>query len=137
MAARTQSVVAIDDDTQTLDRLASILEVTHKVRATSDPHRAAAWLQTDEEVVAVIVSQDLKAAKAITVLEAAKKLRPDARRILIANYAHLNTFVDGLHSGAIQRTISRPIDETEVLSLLRIPIPLSASQAPMASSIRS
>ena len=29
-------------------------------------------------------------------------------------------FVDGLHSGAIERTISKPIDATELLGLIRV-----------------
>lgn len=53
-------------------------------------------------------------------LALAQKLRPDARRILIANYSDLALFVEGLHTGAIERTTSKPIDATELLDLIRI-----------------
>jgi DNA-binding NtrC family response regulator len=122
MAMKRPSVVVVDDDVRVHDRISNVLDSTYTVLTTADPRKAMTWLQNDTSVSAVLVSQELKAAKALTMLQAAQKVRPEARRILIANYSDLALFVEGLHSGAVQRTISRPIDAGELLSLVRIPL---------------
>jgi DNA-binding NtrC family response regulator len=118
MGIKSQSIVAADDDGRTLDRIKMILDSTFVVLATADPDRALAWLRNDTTVSAVFAGQNLRGGKGLELLKAAQKLRPDARRILIASYSDLAQFVDGLHTGAIQRTISKPIDGAELLRLV-------------------
>jgi len=120
MDIKSQSIVAVDNDVRTLDRIKMILDSTHTVLATGDPTRALTWLQHDATVAAIVVVHDLPGGKAMGLLEAARKFRPEARRIVIANYSDLAQFVEGLHTGAIQRTISKPIDPIELLGLVRI-----------------
>jgi DNA-binding NtrC family response regulator len=123
MGSKSQSIVAVDDDVRTLDRISMILDSTFVVLATADPNRALAWLKNDTTVGAVVVGQSLCGGKGLELLKAAQKLRPDARRILIASYSDLAGFVDGLHTGAIERTIYKPIDATELLGLVRLCVP--------------
>jgi DNA-binding NtrC family response regulator len=110
----------VDDDARTLDQISTLLNSTHVVLATADPKRALIWLQNDMTISAIVVAQNLRGVKALELLQSAQKLRPDARRILIASYSDVALFVEGLHSGAIQRTISKPIDATELLGLVRL-----------------
>jgi len=119
MDIKSQSIVAVDDDVRTLDRIRMILEDTHTVLGTADAKRALAWLQNDTTVTAVLVGHDLNGSRALGLLDAARKVRPEARRILIANYSDLANFVEGLHTGSIQRTISKPIDAAELMGLVR------------------
>jgi DNA-binding NtrC family response regulator len=120
MDIKSQSIVAVDNDVRTLDRIRTILEGTHTVWATADAKRALAWLQNDPTVIAVLVGHDLNGGQALGLLDAARNVRPEARRILIANYSDLANFVEGLHTGAIQRTISKPIDAAELMGLVRV-----------------
>lgn len=120
MVSKSQSIVAVDDDVRTLDRIRMILDSTHVVLATADPDRAMIWLRDNTTVTAVVAAQNLRRGNGADLLGAAQKLRPVARRILIACYSDLALFLDGLHSGAIQRTISRPIDAAELLGLVRV-----------------
>ena len=120
MVSKSQSIVAVDDDVRTLDRIRMILDSTHVVLATADPDRAMIWLRDNTTVTAVVAAQNLRRGNGADLLRAAQKLRPVARRILIACYSDLALFLDGLHSGAIQRTISRPIDAAELLGLVRV-----------------
>ena len=116
---KSRSVIAVDDDIRVLDQISSTLDSTHVVLATSDVRRAMAWLQNDVTVSAILVSQTLRGATAMDLLENALKLRPDARRILIANYDDLSTIVSALHSGVVQRTIAKPINPRELIALVR------------------
>jgi DNA-binding NtrC family response regulator len=121
---KSRSVVVVDSDVRVLDEVATLLDSTHVVLATADPRRAVTWLQNDTTVSAVIASQNLKDTTGIGVLSIAAKLRPEARRILIADLEDLATIIPSLHSGVVQRTISTPIDPRELVSLLRVaPIP--------------
>ena len=120
MDIKSQSIVAVDNEVRTLDRIRTILECTHTVLATADAKRALAWLQNDTTVAAVLVGHDINGGRALGLLDAARRVRPEARRILIANYSDLANFVEGLHTGAIQRTISKPIDATELMGLVRV-----------------
>lgn len=122
MGMKSQSIIAVDNDSRSLDRIRIILDSTHVVLGTSDPKRAVAWLQNDTTISAVIVAQALPNGASLELLRRAQELRPNARRILIASYADLAQFVDGLHSGAIQRTISKPIDAAELVNLVRLPM---------------
>jgi hypothetical protein len=61
----------------------------------------------------------LKGGSGLDVLATAQKIRPDARRILIADYENLSSIIPCLHSGVVQRTISAPIDPRELVGLLR------------------
>jgi DNA-binding NtrC family response regulator len=134
MGSKSRSIVAVDDDVRTLDRISMILDSAFVVLATADPNRALSWLQTDTTVGAVVVGQTLRNGKGLELLKAAQKLRPDARRILIASYSDLAGLVDGLHTGAIERTISKPIDAAELLGLVRLHIPKSGDPKQFAAA---
>lgn len=122
MAIKLQSIIVAVDDLRVGDRISTILDSSYVVLATSDIPRATGWLRNDLSVSAIVVAQNLKGGKALKLLEEAQQQRPEARRILIANYSELSQFVEGLHSGAVQRTISTPIDASELLGLVRVPL---------------
>ena len=63
MGSKSQSIVAVDDDVRTLDRISMILDSTHVVLATSDPSRALTWLRNDTTISAVVVGQNLRGGK--------------------------------------------------------------------------
>ena len=117
---KTRSVVVVDSDVRLLDQISALLDSTHTVLATADPRRAVTWLHNDVTVSAVIVSQVLRGSNGLDLLVEAQRLRPDARRILIANYEDLASIIPSLHSGVVQRTISKPIDSRELVGLMRI-----------------
>jgi DNA-binding NtrC family response regulator len=120
MSLKSHAVIVVDDDVRSLDQARIILDCTHNVLATGDANRAMAWLRSNATVNAIIVAQNLGGGKALEVLGSAQNIRPEVRRILIASYSDLAIFVEGLHSGAVQRTISKPFDATELLGLVRV-----------------
>jgi DNA-binding NtrC family response regulator len=121
---KSRSVIVVDSDSRVLDQIATILDATHVVLGTADPRRALAWLQNDVTVCAVIASQNLRGSNGLDVLGSALKIRPEARRILIADYENLSSIIPSLHSGVVQRTISAPIDPRELVGLLKLaPVP--------------
>lgn len=64
MGMKSQSVLAVDDDVRTLDRISMILDSSYAVLATSDSKRALTLLQNDKSITAVVVGQNLKGCNA-------------------------------------------------------------------------
>jgi adenylate cyclase len=120
------SLIAVDDDPEALRHLTSVMEAHYKVLATSTPSRALAWLENDPSVAVIIVDQVLKSGLGLDVLESAKTLRPDVRRVLITRYTDLAGIVHGLHSGAINRMVSKPLMVGELALALA---PMEATSA--------
>jgi DNA-binding NtrC family response regulator len=130
MTTRSRSIIAVDENVRLLDQIATMLDATHRVLATSDPKRALNWLKNDLSVCAVIAAEDLKASAGMELLSSALELRPEARRILITNYANLSSVVAKVHSGVVQRTISPPIDPKNLASIIGTP-PLQVPPQPV------
>jgi DNA-binding NtrC family response regulator len=127
---KSRSVVVVDSDVRLLDQVAALLDATHVVLATADARRAIAWLHNDTTVCAVIAAQNLRGANGLDVLTAAQKVRPEARRILVADYEDLSAIIPCLHSGVVERTIAAPIDPRELVGLLRLaPVPSRQASA--------
>jgi DNA-binding NtrC family response regulator len=128
MSTRSCSVIAVDDNVRVLDQIATMLDATHRVLATSDPSRATVWLKNDLSVCAVIAAEGLRSNSAEEILRCAQGVRPEARRILITNFTDLSSIVGKLHSGLVQRTIASPIDPKALLAVIgtgspHVPVP--------------
>jgi DNA-binding NtrC family response regulator len=117
-ATARPKLIAVDDDPEALANLTSIMETHYTVLATSNSQRAIAWLEKDPAVSVIIVDQVLKTGLGLDVLESARALRPDVRRVLITRYTDLANLVKGLHSGAINRMVSKPLVRGELASIL-------------------
>ena len=120
MGIKSQSIVAVDDDVRTLDRISMILDSTHIVLATADAKRAMTWLQNDATVSAIVVGHNLQGGQGVGLLEAAKNIRPEARRILIANYSDLAQYVEGLHSARSNGRFPSRLMRPSSLGLVRV-----------------
>jgi DNA-binding NtrC family response regulator len=122
MNSKPRSIIVVDDDHRVLDQISSIMDSTHVVLTTSDPNRAHAWLKNDVSVSAIIVGQKLRNSSGPELLMTAQRLRPEARRVLIADYTDLSVIVASMHTGAVQRTVSKPISATELIPVLGSPV---------------
>jgi DNA-binding NtrC family response regulator len=120
------SLVVLNEDPEVLREISSALNSHFKILTTSDPRRALAWVENDKSVRVLMVEQVLRSGLGITVLETARQLRPEIRRIIITGYDHLESLVQGLHSGAIHRMVSKPLQKAELASLAQ-PIPTSSA----------
>jgi DNA-binding NtrC family response regulator len=122
MVSKSRSIIVVDDDRRVLDEISCIMDATHIVLTTSDSIRAQAWLKNDVTVCAIVVGQKLRNSSGAELLLAAQRVRPEARRILIADYADLAPIVASMHAGIVQRTISKPFTAAEVLPVVGGPV---------------
>jgi ActR/RegA family two-component response regulator len=115
---KRQTLIALDDDAESLRQLSAVMTPFFNVHATGDPRMALGWLQNDPSVAVIVVEQVLRSGLGVDVLESARQIRPDVRRILITVFTDLASIVDGLHRGAIEKMISKPLVRGELVSAL-------------------
>jgi response regulator RpfG family c-di-GMP phosphodiesterase len=124
---RRYSLVLLDEDTDTVRQINHLLGKVFRVLSTPDSKVALRWLESDRSVKVLLVDQNIRGVSGLEILDQARVLRPDIRRILITRYDDLSSIIQGLHSDAVNRTISKPVDRTELVAALTFAVdPVSA-----------
>ncbi|HEY7089085.1 MAG TPA: response regulator [Tepidisphaeraceae bacterium] len=91
-----------------------------------------ALLAAQQEVppVAVLVDHSFPHGSAIEALESVRQAHPSVRRILITDHCDLGLIIRGLHTGAVERIVYKPIHPPELLLAIGIQnLPASAIAA--------
>jgi len=109
-----RTLIAVDDDTEVLNQVTETLGKFYTVLTTSNAQRALGWLQDNPAVSTILVAQVLRSGLGLDVLEVARSIKPDVRRVLMTSYSDLSELMGGLISGAIQQTVARPLNRTEL-----------------------
>ena len=118
MLGTKTKIIVVEPQLAALKDLEAKLSPYHVVVATSQLDRALPLLRAERDVTAIVVSTS-KGADSLGVLESARQEKPGVLRVLLTEFENLSTIVEGLHSGAVQRVVSRPIEYAELLSVIR------------------
>jgi DNA-binding NarL/FixJ family response regulator len=84
---------------------------------------------------AVLVDHAAAHVPSIQALESVRSGCPTAKRILITDYCDLGIIVQGLHTGAIERIVYKPVHAPELLAAVgaeQLPTALVTPSAPAA-----
>ncbi|HEY1629599.1 MAG TPA: hypothetical protein VGF52_07050 [Tepidisphaeraceae bacterium] len=87
-----------------------------------DAQTLRAILEKEPAPMAVMVDMSVVQVDAIKLLDSARGIRSSVRRILLTDFCDLNIIVQGLHTGAIERIVYKPIYAPEVLGALGVQI---------------
>ena len=104
--------------------LAAIRTITDAMVRTTDlvwTRDAQTFLRAagdESPPLAVIVDNSAAKATAIESLQAIRKSRPEARRILMTDYCDLAIIIQGLHTEAVQRIVYKPVHPAELLAAI-------------------
>lgn len=90
------------------------------------------WLEQFADVAVVATEHVLQTSSGVALLETARTMRPRARRVLMTSYHDLASIVGGLHSGAIERLVSKPFSHAELLNAV-LPEELKTMQSHRAA----
>jgi two-component system response regulator HupR/HoxA len=80
---------------------------------------AALAVLRDTDVALIVADQRMPGRSGIELLSAARRLRPDALRIILTGYTDMETLVRGVNEGEIYRYITKPWDSGELRVILR------------------
>ena len=117
MSAQTikPPLLALDEDESVLHLISKVASPHFHVLVTRDPRRWLGWLENYPRVAVVLTEHVLRTSNGVSLLETARTMRPAARRVLLTTYGDLAGIVAGLHSGAIERLVQKPLGPEELL----------------------
>ena len=118
MSTDLPHILVLDDDAEILTQIARATSGQYRVLPTSSPTRALAILETDPKVQIFITEQVMRCGNGVDLLEAARTMKPDVRRVMLTNYSDLASIIPGLHSGTIQALAQKPATEAELIAAI-------------------
>ena len=115
MSRTAPRLLVLDDDQAVVAQMSRLFGAYYTVVPLSNPMRAMAMLESDEDVRAFVTEQVMRFGDGVELLSSARSIRPDVRRVMLTNYSDLASIVGGLHSGAIQQLVQKPANDAELL----------------------
>ncbi|MGP0049575.1 MAG: HD domain-containing phosphohydrolase [Solirubrobacteraceae bacterium] len=109
-------ILCVDDEPRILESLRDTLRRNFDVRtATSGPEGLVALRETTEEWAVIISDMRMPLMTGSVFLREARRLAPDATRILLTGYADLDAAVAAINDGQLFRFLTKPCPSDELL----------------------
>src|SRR4051812_9988836 len=96
-------LVALGNELGALLDIQRAVSAWYDVLQTQDARRALAFVDHCPAVQAIVAEHVLATTTGVTVLESARAIRPDVRRVLLTAFPDLATVGEGLRSGVCSR----------------------------------
>lgn len=123
MNPRKPKIIVLCVDLPTVRSITSTLMNSCDLRFVRDARGLATLVSDEPTTAAVLVDIAVPQTNAIECLQNTKNTRETIRRILISDYCDLGIIVQGLHTGAVQQIVYKPVHNAELLSAVGISNP--------------
>ena len=118
-ASFTHSVLYVDDDGLNLRVFEANFGRRLPTIVCSSPTEALAILEQRRSEIGVVLSdQRMPGMTGVELLERARTLAPEARRMLVTAYADMQAVVDAVNRGQVSRYFVKPWDRADLLAAL-------------------
>ncbi|HSV29338.1 MAG TPA: response regulator [Candidatus Omnitrophota bacterium] len=112
-------IIALAGATETVAAIRAIAAPFFDVLGTGDVRRALGWLKAHGDVAAVVADHRLTDASGVTLLAAVQQRWPAVQRVLLADIEDMAQVIAGLHCGAVQHVMHKPLQARELLQIIR------------------
>ena len=109
-------VLCIDDETHNLEALERLLRKQYKTVCVESGEKALDEMEKHSFSL-IISDQKMPEMTGVEFFMKAKKLQPEAVRILLTGYTDLESVIDAINQGQIYRYITKPWDPDELLTI--------------------
>lgn len=111
-----RTLIVLDGDDHAVRQVSKVLSGACLITHVRNSRSAIAMIESDPHIGAIITEQVMRSGDGVQLLETVRTLRPQVRRIILTTYTDLATIIQGLHSGAIQTLVQKPIVDSELLA---------------------
>ncbi len=113
------AVLYVDDDALNLRVFDANFGQRFRIFRSSSPNEALALLEQRRGEIGVILSdQRMPGMTGVELLERARSIAPDAKRMLVTAYADMQAVIDAVNRGQVTRYFVKPWDRAELQSAL-------------------
>jgi response regulator RpfG family c-di-GMP phosphodiesterase len=113
-------VLLVDDEENILRSLKRLLmEEEIEVLTATSGDKALAALEGYKDIGLIISDQRMPGLTGVDFLEQAKKIRPQAIRILLTGYSDINAAVDAINRGGASKYLTKPWKDEEIIMNVR------------------
>jgi C4-dicarboxylate-specific signal transduction histidine kinase len=113
------AVLYVDDDALNLRVFEANFGSKFRIFRCSTPAEALTLLEQKRNEIGVILSdQRMPGMTGVELLERARTLAPDAKRMLVTAYSDMQAVIDAVNRGQVSRYFVKPWDRAEVLAAL-------------------
>ena len=128
-----RKLIVLDADQPVRTEVERIARSWYDVLSTAEPRQAKAWLTAHADIAVFVTDHTAQQFEGKSLLEQTKTEFPDIRRVVLTSYSDLSMLVHGLHNGAIQKLVQKPIDRNELAGAI---VPIEAVVNGMALANR-
>ncbi len=116
--ARRHTILIVDDEIDVLESLRHLFHRTYKVLTAAGGDAAVEVLKT-QDVHLILSDQRMPGMSGDVFLSHARKIKPDAIRMLFTGYADIQAVINAVNEGHIFRYILKPWDALELEGVIR------------------
>lgn len=111
------SILLVDDETSILKAMTRLLRKTpYTIHISNSGQEALDLLAALDKKISMIISdQKMPGMSGSEFLEKSRQYVPDAVRFLLTGYSDMETLVDAINKGGVQRYISKPWNDNDLL----------------------
>ncbi|MFO0910627.1 MAG: hybrid sensor histidine kinase/response regulator [Isosphaeraceae bacterium] len=113
------TLLVVDDEPEVLHSVHDLLRLEYRVLTCEKGAQAVEILRSDEPIHVVMSDQRMPGMTGVEVLKHARRLRPEATRLLFTAYADVKAVVDAINQGHVFRYITKPWDPDELQTVIR------------------
>jgi signal transduction histidine kinase len=118
MEQRRHTLLVVDDEVDVLESLRHQFHRGYRVLTSVSGQKAIEMLQEDS-VELILTDQRMPGMSGDQFLREARRLKPDAIRMLFTGYADIQAVISAVNEGHIFRYILKPWDSVELESIIR------------------
>lgn len=119
MTPRRPTVLVVDDESEVLRSVHDLLRLDYRVLTCERGEDAIRLLESDDVIEVVMSDQRMPGMTGVEVLRHARRIRPEATRLLFTAYADVKAVIDAINQGSVFRYIAKPWDPDELPGLVR------------------
>ncbi len=119
MTTRRPTLLLVDDEPEVLHSIQDLLRLDYRVLVCERGEDAVKILESDASIQVVMSDQRMPGMTGIEVLQHARRLRPEATRLIFTAWADIRAVIDSINQGHVFRYITKPWEPEELQQVVR------------------